>query len=127
MNRRPPRSTRTDTRLPYTTLFRSDATGSRPVVAVRQNMTSTFAAEATKLDLSNTPALIERLWPSQKLSVEAQKERKAGSSQILTSLGAYWKGRKPLLLVRAFILGSLLPATADPKSEARQVGKGGVS
>ena len=77
-------------------------------------MTSTFAAEATKLDLSNTPALIERLWPSQKLSVEAQKERKAGSSQILTSLGAYWKGRKPLLLVRACILGSLLPATDDP-------------
>src|SRR3546814_4147626 len=30
MIRRPPRSTRTDTLFPYTTLFRSQATGSRP-------------------------------------------------------------------------------------------------
>lgn len=68
----------------------------------------------TKLNLVDAPSLIERLWPSQKLSAEAQKERKAGSGQTLTSLGAYWKGRKPLLLVRACVLAALLPVTEDP-------------
>lgn len=53
------------------------------------------------------------MWPAQKLSAEAQKERKAGSGQTLTALGAYWKGRKPLLLVRACVLAALLPATDD--------------
>lgn len=77
-------------------------------------MTNTEQSSGGIQHLANAPSLIERLWPSQKLSVEAQKERKAGSGQILTSLGAYWKGRKPLILVRACILGALLPATEDP-------------
>ena len=63
--------------------------------------------------LKDAPSLIERLWPAQKISVEAQKERKAGAGQTLTALGSYWKGRKPLILVRACILASLLPATDD--------------
>lgn len=63
--------------------------------------------------LANEPSLIERVWPAQKISVEAQKERKAGRSQTLTALGSYWKGRKPLFLVRACVLGALLPATED--------------
>lgn len=72
------------------------------------------ATPVATLDLTTTPSLIERLWPAQKLSAEAQKERKAGSGQTLTALGAYWKGRKPLLLVRACVLAALLPATDDP-------------
>src|SRR3546814_14991409 len=36
MLRRPPRATRTDTPLPYTTLFRSGGTGQRPLVAGEQ-------------------------------------------------------------------------------------------
>jgi putative DNA methylase len=67
--------------------------------------------------LKDTPALLERVFPAQKLSAEAQKERKAGSGQTLTALGSYWKGRKPLILVRAIILGSLLPATDDPQAD----------
>src|ERR1700722_9637961 len=59
------------------------------------------------------PSLIERVLPAQKISAEAQKERKAGAGQTLTSLGSYWKGRKPLVLVRACILAALLPATDD--------------
>ncbi|MCX8571143.1 anti-phage-associated DUF1156 domain-containing protein [Aminobacter sp. MET-1] len=69
--------------------------------------------------LADAPALIERLWPAQKLSAEAKKERKAGSGQTLTALGSYWKGRKPLVLVRACILGSLLPATDNPEADLR--------
>lgn len=63
------------------------------------------------------PSLIERLLPAQKISAEAQKERKAGAGQTLTALGSYWKGRKPLILAKACVLGSLLPATDNPEAD----------
>ncbi|WP_419871510.1 anti-phage-associated DUF1156 domain-containing protein [Candidatus Pristimantibacillus sp. PTI5] len=59
------------------------------------------------------PALIEHLFPVQKISAESYKEQMAGSGKTLTALGSYWKGRKPLILNKACILGSLLPATGD--------------
>jgi putative DNA methylase len=59
------------------------------------------------------PALIEHLFPVQKLSVESFKEQMAGAGKTLTALGSYWKGRKPLILNKACILGALLPATKD--------------
>lgn len=67
--------------------------------------------------LKDAPSLIERIWPAQKISVEAQKERKANAGQTLTPLGTYWKGRKPLALIRACILGALLPATGDDETD----------
>ena len=67
--------------------------------------------------LKDAPALIERVFPAQKVGVEAQKERKAGAGQTLTALGSYWKGRKPLVLVRATVLACLLPATDDPEGD----------
>jgi putative DNA methylase len=51
------------------------------------------------------------------VSIEAQTERKANAGQTLTALGSYWKGRKPLVLVRACVLGSLLPATKHPEKD----------
>src|SRR5450830_1632430 len=66
------------------------------------------------LSLKDAPALIESLLPVQKLSIDVYKERMAGSGQTLTALGSYWKGRKPLVLNRACVLASLLPATDDP-------------
>ncbi len=63
--------------------------------------------------LRDVPSLIERAWPTAKISAETQKERKAGSGQTLTSLGSYWKGRKPLILTRACVLAALMPATDD--------------
>src|ERR1039457_656195 len=63
------------------------------------------------------PSLIESVLPAQKISAEAQKERKAGAGQTLTALGSYWKGRKPLILVKACVLGALLPATDDPEAD----------
>ena len=74
-------------------------------------------SKVVPFSLKNAPALIERLWPAQKISVEAQKERKAGAGQTLTALGSYWKGRKPLVLVRACVLGALLPATEDAEKD----------
>ena len=67
--------------------------------------------------LQDAPALIEKVFPAQKVSFEAQKERKAVAAQTLTGLGAYWKGRKPLVLVRAIVLGSLLPVTNNPEKD----------
>lgn len=69
------------------------------------------------LALQDAPALIESVFPAQKVSFEAQRERKAGAGQILTALGSYWKGRKPLILVRAIVLGSLLPQTSDAEKD----------
>ena len=37
--------------------------------------------------------------------------------KTLTALGSYWKGRKPLILNKACILGCLLPATDNPKRD----------
>ena len=59
---------------------------------------------------------IETQFPVAKLSAEAYKERKAVAGQTLTGLGKWW-GRKPLVLVRAIILGLLLPATDDPRKD----------
>lgn len=64
--------------------------------------------------LRDAPALIERLLPVQKLSAESYKEQMAVHGKTLTALGSYWKGRKPLILNKACILGCLLPATNDP-------------
>jgi putative DNA methylase len=73
-----------------------------------------MSATVTPFSLKDSPALIERLLPVQKLSVEAFKEQMAGSGKTITALGGYWKGRKPLILNKACILGCLLPATDDP-------------
>lgn len=59
------------------------------------------------------PSLIEHLFPVQKISAESFKEQMAGAGKTLTALGSYWKGRKPLILNKACILGALLPATED--------------
>lgn len=77
----------------------------------------TNTAALTPLALKDAPALIETVFPAQKVSFEAQKERKANLGQTLTGLGSYWKGRKPLILVRAIVLGTLLPATDDAESD----------
>jgi putative DNA methylase len=69
------------------------------------------------LSLRDAPSFIEAQFPVGRLSAEAYKERKAGAGQTLTALGSYWKGRKPLILVRAVVLGALLPATDNPAKD----------
>jgi adenine-specific DNA methylase len=61
-------------------------------------------------------SFIETQFPVSRLSKESYKERKAGGTQTLTCLGK-WHGRKPLVVVRAALLGLLLPATADPRKD----------
>jgi putative DNA methylase len=56
---------------------------------------------------------IEIQFPVSKLSKESYIERKSHLSQTLTSLGKWW-GRKPLVMIRAAILGLLMPASDDP-------------
>lgn len=66
--------------------------------------------------LADQPALIEHSFPVAKLSAESYKERDAKQAQRLSTVGKWW-GRKPLVLVRASILGALLPATDDPQKD----------
>ena len=61
-------------------------------------------------------SFIETQFPIARLSAESYKERKAVSGQTLTGLGKWW-GRKPLILVRAAILGMLMPASSNPKKD----------
>lgn len=61
-------------------------------------------------------SFIETQFPVSKVSKESYKERKAVQSQTLTGLGKWW-GRKPLILVRAAILGCLMPASDDPQKD----------
>ncbi len=67
--------------------------------------------------LKDAPSLIEHLLPVQKLSAESYKEQMAVQGKTLTALGSYWKGRKPLILSKACVLGCLLPATSDAKRD----------
>jgi len=69
------------------------------------------------LSIADAPSLIERLLPVQKLSAEAYKEQMAVHGKTLTALGSYWKGRKPLILAKACVLGCLLPATGNDKRD----------
>lgn len=66
--------------------------------------------------MDNQMSFIEKQFPVSKLSKESYKERKAGASQTLTGLGKWW-GRKPLILVRATILGCLMPCSDNPKAD----------
>ena len=63
-------------------------------------------------------SFIEQQFPVAKISAESYKERMAGagSSQTLTGVGKWW-GRKPLVLVRACLVGLLMPVSADPKRD----------
>ena len=80
-------------------------------------VTKKLNGELVPLALQDAPTLIEAVFPAQKVSFEAQRERNAGAGQTLTSLGSYWKGRKPLILVRAIVLGTLLPQTDDAEKD----------
>lgn len=62
------------------------------------------------------PCFIETQLPVSRLSKESYKERKANYSQTLTGLGKWW-GRKPLVMVRAILLGLLMPASADSRKD----------
>ena len=61
-------------------------------------------------------AFIETQFPVSKVSKESYKERKSSQGQTITGLGKWW-GRKPLVLIRAAILGCLLPASDNPKKD----------
>lgn len=77
------------------------------------NVIATKSIAVVPFSLRDTPSLIEKAWPTAKISAETQKERKAVQGQTLTGLGSYWKGRKMLVLNRACVLASLMPATDD--------------
>lgn len=66
--------------------------------------------------LDYSKSFIETQFPISKISKESYKERKANLGQTITGLGKWW-GRKPLILVRATLLGVLLPVSDNPKKD----------
>jgi adenine-specific DNA methylase len=66
--------------------------------------------------LTDTESFIEAQFPVSKVSKESYKERKSNHSQTLTGLGKWW-GRKPLVMIRAAIIGLLMPPSDDPKRD----------
>lgn len=63
--------------------------------------------------MTHFKSFIEAQFPVAKVSKESYKESMANVGKTLTGLGKWW-GRKPLVLVRATILGLLMPASDDP-------------
>ncbi len=61
-------------------------------------------------------SFIETQFPIARLSAESYIERMSGRSQLLPRLGKWW-GRKPLVLVRASILGMLMPVSSNQKKD----------
>src|SRR4051794_19312489 len=71
---------------------------------------------------ADAPSLIESAFPVSRLSLESFIERDAKQNQTLTATGSYWKGRKPLILVRACVLATLLPSKGkDAAGRARDM------
>jgi len=66
--------------------------------------------------LDYSRSFIETQFPVSKISKESYAERKAVQSQTLTGLGKWW-GRKPLILVRAALLGVLMPVSDNPEKD----------
>jgi adenine-specific DNA methylase len=66
--------------------------------------------------LTDTDSFIEAQFPVSKVSKESYKERKSNHSQTLTGLGKWW-GRKPLVMIRAALIGLLMPPSDDPKRD----------
>ena len=64
----------------------------------------------------NNLSFIEQQFPVARVSAESYKERMAGGTQTLTCVGKWW-GRKPLVLVRACLVGLLMPVSSDPKRD----------
>src|SRR6476660_7385043 len=59
-------------------------------------------------------SFIEVQFPIGPLSLESYKERDAKGAKVLASLGKWW-GAKPLVLVRAIVIGAVFPASEDPE------------
>ena len=79
-------------------------------------MTALGSGRKGDMPTADAPTFIETQFPVSRLSKESYKERKANYSQTLTGLGKWW-GRKPLVMVRAIILGLLMPASNDPRKD----------
>lgn len=62
----------------------------------------------------NQKSFIEVQFPIGPLSLESYRERDAKGAKVLASLGKWW-GAKPLVLVRAIVIGTVFPAAEDPE------------
>ena len=90
--------------------------GTREHPAGTANVAADHRGDIAASVTASAPSFIETQFPVSRLSKESYKERSAKNSQSLTPLGKWW-GRKPLIMVRAVILGLLMPASSDPRRD----------
>lgn len=86
------------------------------VVEARNEAGAPIGGATRRAAAGQIVSFIETQFPVSRLSKESYKERKANYSQTLTGLGKWW-GRKPLVMVRAVILGLLMPVSDDPRRD----------
>src|SRR3546814_20345943 len=121
MIRRPPRSTRTDTLFPYTTLFRSPVrkADSHEFFPTHSSRTNEYGAQWNKHDQCE---------PDQ---AEAEREAKAGNDRLPppTPVGVRSFGHLPLT-AQCYVndgMSLMLPFCEAIRSEEGQIGKAFVS
>src|SRR3546814_13935214 len=110
MKRRPPRSTRTDTRFPYTTLFRSEIALHVRQLAQREDV----SAAALALELQKDPALSVRLLRVANSAAQRGGHRVDNVRQAVTRLGFDYTR----LLVSGLAIEQMF-ATGAPLIEAK--------
>src|SRR3546814_11503193 len=108
---RPPRSTRTDTLFPYTTLFRSYAANS--LVSDRFRSTTAFNLLFTK-PLTKGPVVAEGRWISGKRRVYVADARliDAEGEEVARGTGTFMRSHIPL----SSLTGYVLPKAKDDSS-----------
>src|SRR3546814_12659609 len=111
MRRRPPRSTRTYTLFPYTTLFRSlvDDYGHHP-----KELAAVFAAARGG-------------WLDRRLVVAFQPHRYSRTRDLFDDFAGVLSDVDALVLTEVYPAGEAPIAGADARSEERRVGKEGAS
>ena len=93
-------------------IFRSSRKSNEPIRRRRRSQRSSLRAQGCPCAHRTSPPGAEALGRG----VQGADGRKF-MGKTLTALGSYWKGRKPLVLAKACVLGALLPATKTPKRD----------
>src|SRR3546814_16577960 len=135
MIRRPPRSTRTDTLFPYTTLFRSD--GRQRYLSPRPSLLQAASRNHIRPAKPAPRVLLPAAPPIAQTGSNPRQARRANAPQAYPSFAASLRDARPRRAPAARLRDTNAQRRKDPaisgrgapatRSEERRVGKAGVS